>query len=207
VLNKLKCIRNVNSLFYWLYLKRKVPSMVYDYNQLLKEGYFSQYGQDKYIIEELFKEMPGGFFVDIGANDGFAISNTYALEKKLGWTGIAIEPILRVYEKLKQNRSCLTINACVSELDGDVDFFELEGDTEMLSGIFSKYDKRHLERIERESVGGDGGKRVIRIPSITFNTLCKNHNVTKIDYLNIDTEGAEYDIIASIDFSLPFSFT
>jgi hypothetical protein len=42
---------------------------------------------------------------------------------------------------------------------------------------------------------------VIRVPSITFAKLCEDHNVTRIDYLNIDTEGAEYDIIASIDFS------
>jgi len=201
VLNKLKCIRNVNSIFYWLYLKRKIPSRVCAHEQLSQEGYFSQYGQDKYIIEELFKHMRGGFFIDIGANDGVTLSNTYLLEKSLGWTGIAIEPIPRVYEKLRRNRSCLAVNACISECNGEVDFFELDGSAEMLSGIISKYDKRHLERIERELFNSGGAKRVIRVPSMTFNTLCEHNNITKIDYLNIDTEGAEYDIIKSIDYS------
>jgi FkbM family methyltransferase len=191
----------VNSIFHWLYLKRKIPSRVCSQEQLSQEGYSSQYGQDKYIVEDLFKYMPGGFFIDIGANDGVTLSNTYVLEKRLGWSGIAIEPIPRVYEKLKQNRSCLAINACISEDNRDVDFVELDGNAEMLSGILSKYDKRHLERIEQELVNSGGSKRVISVPSITFNTLCKNHNVTKVDYLNIDTEGAEFDIIKSIDFS------
>ena len=51
--------------------------------------YFSQNGQDAFIIEELFPGKNKWFFVDIGANDGVTFNNTYALEKK-GWRGLCI---------------------------------------------------------------------------------------------------------------------
>ena len=44
--------------------------------------YKSQYGQDKYIIENVFKGMNHGCFIDLGAHDGITFSNTYVLEKK-----------------------------------------------------------------------------------------------------------------------------
>ena len=50
----------------------------------------SQFIQDRWVAEPLFKGMTGGFFVDIGAHDGVWLSNTYALEKSFGWTGIQI---------------------------------------------------------------------------------------------------------------------
>lgn len=198
---KLIALRNINSLRYWLYLKRRIPVRVTDYGQLLQEGYYSQYGQDKYLVEEIFHCAPGGFFVDIGANDGIHISNTCFLEKKLGWRGVAVEPIPRVFEKLCKNRSCRVVNACVSDQDGEVAFLELDGAAEMLSGIIDKYDKRHLARIEREQRASGGGRREILVPSLTFGTLCDRFGITAIDYLNIDTEGTEFDIIRSIDFT------
>jgi len=54
-------------------------------------------GQDVFVAELLsFKK--NGVFVDIGANDGVTISNTWYFEKELGWDGIAIEPIPQIYE-------------------------------------------------------------------------------------------------------------
>jgi FkbM family methyltransferase len=41
----------------------------------------------------------GGFFVEAGANDGFAQSNTYYLQKLLGWRGVLVEPVPELYER------------------------------------------------------------------------------------------------------------
>src|SRR5208282_2318440 len=54
------------------------------------EGYYSQLGQDKWVIENIFKHRRGGFFVDIGAYNGVDISNTYYMEQQLGWSGICV---------------------------------------------------------------------------------------------------------------------
>ena len=56
-----------------------------------------------------------GFFVECGAFDGEGRSNTLALEKELGWTGLLIEADGENYEELvKKNRKAWTTNCCLS---------------------------------------------------------------------------------------------
>src|SRR4026208_1800269 len=58
------------------------------------------YGPDRYsqfaeewIIRDFFQDRRGGVFVDVGANHYRDSSTTYSLEKNLGWSGLAIEPL------------------------------------------------------------------------------------------------------------------
>jgi hypothetical protein len=48
--------------------------------------HFSQVGQDAWALGH-FGAKRGGVFVDVGASDGVTGSNSYLLEKCLGWTG------------------------------------------------------------------------------------------------------------------------
>jgi hypothetical protein len=73
------------------------------------DSYESQYRQDRYI-DYLLKRSSGGIFLDIGAYDGITISNSYFFEKKRNWTGICIEPVPHLAEKLKLNRKCVVEN-------------------------------------------------------------------------------------------------
>src|SRR5438477_1150079 len=77
--------------------------------------YFSQKGQDRWIIEEVFPDRRGGYFVDLAATNGIALSNTFVLEKNLGWTGIAIEPHPAYFAALSKARRCICVQACVDE--------------------------------------------------------------------------------------------
>ena len=104
----------------------------------------SQYGQDKYINENFFKGKESGVFIDIGANDGVFLSNTLFFEKTLKWDGLAIEPLPVTFKKLKANRECTVVNACVNDIDGEVSFMAVDGYAEMLSGIVDRYDDRHI---------------------------------------------------------------
>jgi hypothetical protein len=63
--------------------------------------YYSQYGQDKFLFENFFINKKEGFFLDIGAHDGVNGNNTFLFEK-IGWSGVCIEPIPSVFEKLKK---------------------------------------------------------------------------------------------------------
>ena len=76
---------------------------------LRTEGYYSQYGQDRWIAETVLPGKQAGVFVDVGAHDGVRFSNTLFLERQLNWTGLAIEPLVDVYERLVSNRTCATI--------------------------------------------------------------------------------------------------
>jgi FkbM family methyltransferase len=194
----LQRIRNkINSIRY-KYYKKHIPNLKYERAALQVEGYYSQCGQDKFIVEKLFNGLMNGIFVEVGANDGVTFSNTYYLEKNLHWTGVAVEPLPRAYRELLVNRKCIIVNGCVSNFNGDAQFLALEGYTEMLSGMTSRYHGQHLERIEREMKIHGGDKTPITVPCFTLEKIVDEYKLEKIDYLSIDTEGGELEIIESL---------
>ncbi|MDI9388060.1 MAG: FkbM family methyltransferase, partial [Synergistota bacterium] len=84
---------------------------------------------------------------------------------------------------------------CVSNVEGELEFARVEG-VEALSGIADRMDRRHRRRIE-----GEGGRvEMMRLPSLRLQTLLDRHGIDRIDFLSIDTEGAELDVIQSLDF-------
>ena len=86
--------------------------------------FYSQLGQDKFLFENFFRGMRGGVFVDVGAYDGVALSNTYYFEKELGWQGICIEPNPLAFEGLSQNRNCVLLNCGVGGQEELLEFLE-----------------------------------------------------------------------------------
>jgi FkbM family methyltransferase len=166
----------------------------------MKSHYFSQFKQDQFLNEVLFNNKKKGFFIDIGAHDGVTISNTLFFEKYNQWDGICIEPNPNVFHKLVENRKSLNLNVCIGNDNKTVKFTQIEGYSEMLSGISDKFDARHLERINKEISIKGGKKTEIEVGMITLNSI-ENIGNQKIDFISIDTEGNEFDIINSINFN------
>ena len=54
--------------------------------------FYSQLGQDKFLIESVFKNKKNGIFVDVGSHDGELLSNTLTLEENFNWSGVCVEP-------------------------------------------------------------------------------------------------------------------
>jgi FkbM family methyltransferase len=169
--------------------------------------YKAQNGQDRYILDSFFKNEDGtlktdGYFVDIGAHDGIESNASYAFEH-LGWQGICIEPLPMQFNKLKNNRKAQCINATISNLNqSTVDFLEVTGSNyiEMLSGIREKLDDGHIGRIDWESTKPEyinTTKKIISISNYRFNDLI---SIKHIDFLSIDTEGCDQEILNSIDY-------
>ena len=163
--------------------------------------FYSQYQQDQYVYEKFFKNKKNGIFVDIGAHDGITLSNTYFFEKNMGWTGICVEPIPEVYNRLKDNRSCLCIHGCVFDNRESVPFLKISGWAEMLSGIIENYDPQHVKRIQWEIELNGGQSEIINVKCYNLMELLTDNHIQHIDYLSIDTEGGELGILQSIDFS------
>jgi FkbM family methyltransferase len=167
----------------------------------MKLKYYSQYKQDLFLNKKIFKEKEHGVFIDIGANDGISHSNSYFFEKELGWTGLCIEPNWNVFEKLKTNRKCTLIHGCCSDKNSKEIFLNVEGYCEMLSGLKHKYDPRHLKRLNEEILIHGGLVHELEVQCFEINTLLKENNFIDIDFISIDTEGGEIDILKSINFS------
>lgn len=166
--------------------------------------YYSQIGQDKFVNENYFFNKKGGIFVDIGAHDGITFSNTYFFESELDWNGLCIEPIPEVFDQLKVNRCCNCIRGCITDFEGDGEFLRITSpfvNTEMLSGLVNKYDPRHLGRVKQEIETHGGSYEIINVKCYLINNLLEEYRLNHIDFLSIDTEGGEFDIISNIDFS------
>lgn len=157
----------------------------------------------EWILENIVFDKPSTecFFVDVGAHDGITYSNSGFMELDLGWSGICIEPHPDVFPKLQQNRNCKLINCCVSEINDEIEFLVLAGYTEMLSGILSKYDPKHIERINNELSYYGGVSTVVNVQSRTLTSILDEHNITSVDYLSVDVEGSELSVLKSLDLN------
>ena len=162
--------------------------------------YYSQWGQDKYVNENFFHNKRDGVFVDVGAHDGIDLSNTYFFEKELGWTGLCIEPLPEIFERLEKNRTSTNIKGCANSENGDVIFCELSGYTEKLSTMKKNLSHQHSDRINSEILRMGGTKNEIRVQGFKLSDLFEKHSIKDIDYLSIDTEGSELDVLKGIDF-------
>lgn len=167
----------------------------------MEGNYFSQYCQDKFLNEVVFFNKRHGFFIDIGAHDGLLFSNSLFFESYRNWEGICVEPNPIVFNKLISNRKSVNLNVCIGSENKKVKFTQIEGYSEMLSGITEKYDDRHIERINNDLLIKGGKKQEIQVSMITLDSLEELKN-KKIDFISIDTEGNEYDIVHSIDFDM-----
>ena len=168
-------------------------------------SYYSQERQDHYLDTNVFKGFQGGVFVDVGAHDGKTINNTLFFEESRGWTGINIEPIKDIYEKLQNNRpACININCAISETEGTADFIFNHGYTEMISGLKDHYDPRHISRLQRENDRFKSHTEIIKVPTKRLSTIFSEQNIKHVHYLSIDVEGAEFSVIKSIDFDNVF---
>ena len=154
---------------------------------------YSQLNQDINVLK-FYNNKKDGYFVEIGAADGIKISNTYLLEKEYNWKGICIEPVPEQYEKLVNNRNCICENVCVYS-DSDLELeFAICDENSLLSGLYSHID--HHKNIV------DNNKKIFNSKTKTLtDILHMNKSPNFIEYLSIDTEGSELEILKGIDFN------
>jgi FkbM family methyltransferase len=167
--------------------------------------FYSQHKQDEYLETKFFKGYKNGIYVDVGAHDGVALNNTLYFEKNNNWRGINIEPIKKVFDTLEKNRPNDTnINCAICNNDGEAEFYLNEGYTEMLSGIIDNYDKRHFERLNKENNETSATTQIIKVITKKLETIFDENKISHVNYLSIDVEGAEFEVIKSINFDKVF---
>ncbi|PCH75566.1 MAG: hypothetical protein COC12_00010 [Rhodobacteraceae bacterium] len=154
----------------------------------------SQLGQDLWVLEQTGHKQ-GGFFVEFGATDGVLLSNTFLLETGFGWTGICAEPNPQFFRKLRTNRSCITVPDCIMGRTGQTVEFIL-ADEYGGAAEFAHNDNHSTKRAAFQANG-----ETITLQSISLEDLLKKYGAPQtIDYLSIDTEGSEYEILKAFPF-------
>ena len=167
--------------------------------------FYSQDNQDRWLETNIFKGYQNGFYVDVGAHDGISINNTLYFEKNNNWTGINIEPIPKVFERLVMHRpNNINLNCAVCNHDGETDFLCNTGYTEMISGLKDHFHRLHIHRLMRENRKKGSTTKVIQVKTKKLETIFDENNIKHINYLSIDVEGAEFEVIKSIHFDKVF---
>jgi FkbM family methyltransferase len=154
----------------------------------------SQLGQDIFALCESAGKR-NGFFVEFGAGDGEYLSNSFLLEREFGWTGILAEPNRWLFEHLSNNRpNAIIESSCVWTQTGEELEFNAVTDA-YFSTVHSFTDSdNHSE------TRASGQKYSVKTISL-FDLLQKHKAPPVIDFLSIDTEGSEFEILNSFDFA------
>lgn len=155
---------------------------------------YGQFGEDA-IVQALLKFVRKGYYVDVGAYHPVLYSNTYALYRR-GWNGLAIDPnphLHRVFSLMRPR------------------------DTHIVSAIAAKHASLEYHRFTDASYntfdGTEAAKRMqtralhalppILVEAQPLRELIAQHNVSRIDFMNIDVEGMDIEILESHDWNIP----
>jgi FkbM family methyltransferase len=159
--------------------------------------YYSQIGQDEYVDCNIFKGLRNGVCVDIGATDGVFKNNTYHFYKHKNWTSINIEPRTSEYDKLIRNRLMdNNYNVAIDKTKSSKPFLWVDNDSRgVLSGIQEYVD---MNRIRHECKNDN--VKIINVPTIPLHNIFDELHTTHVNYMSIDVEGAEQQVVDTINF-------
>lgn len=156
----------------------------------------SQLGQDLWVLDRQADRQRPGFFVEFGATDGVRLSNTYLLEKAYGWRGICLEPNPKFFEQLQRNRTCTVGPDCIGGQTGQVVEFLLAEEY----GCMAQHAQEDNHAAKRAAYGADPRNR-IQLQTVSLHDALTRYGAPRrIDYLSVDTEGSEYEILSAFPF-------
>jgi FkbM family methyltransferase len=152
----------------------------------------AQVRQDLWVLHET-RRKTSGYFVEFGATDGTNLSNTYLLERDFNWHGILAEPNPVWHADLKLNRKAEIDLRCVFQTTGARINFAATHYAEL--GTILDFVSKDGHAATRAA------HKVIEVETVSLNDLLEFHGAPRnIDYISIDTEGSELDILKCFDF-------
>jgi FkbM family methyltransferase len=156
---------------------------------------YSQFGEDVFIAQH-FDPNYQGICIDIGATDGIGMSNTYHFEKH-GWKCIAVEANPNMIDALKSNRANAVHCAVGQYNNREVEFklVTLEGGNQTaISGL--ELDQRLMQ----SHAFLNPQVSIVKVQERTLDNIIADFDwVTHIDFISIDTEGTELDVLKGFD--------
>jgi FkbM family methyltransferase len=148
------------------------------------EPFYHDLYNDLFYKNVIFPNKKNGYFVEVGALDGFLMSQSFIFEKQLDWNGIVVEPNPIWKDGLNLHRNCDVSTKAISNKRGKM-IFECR-QIPSFSGLKMSTNESRTSDVINE----------FEIETITLNDLFDEFNAPEIlDWVSIDTEGAEIDIL------------
>ena len=145
-----------------------------------------------------------GFFIEVGANNGFSQSNTYYFERFRGWTGILIEGIPELYHQCVLERPKSRVFNCALVSDDFPEPYVTMKYANLMSIVKGALksedaDENHVRK------GSEIQKNVVpyevEVPARTLTSILDECKVKEIDFLSLDVEGFELNVLQGLDFN------
>merc|ERR1712176_804503 len=164
-----------------------------------KHCFESQFHQDWFLYSAIFQHYDDNYqpiHVDLAANDYRFISNTFFFDKCMSWNGICIEAQSRLWPNLRNKRSCTLIANCIWSEPKELIMQSIETDEWFngLAGIKEFNKAAQNPRVQRLNVTEN------KMMCQTLQSVFDAHDVTHVDYISLDVEGAELHALKGIDF-------
>ncbi|MBD0258347.1 MAG: FkbM family methyltransferase [Cytophagales bacterium] len=152
--------------------------------------------------------MKNLFFIQIGSNDGKTNDPIHEFIKGYNWKGILVEPVEYLFNRLLTTYAgCAEMrfeNLAINARKGTRRFYQLKATTDPDVPSWSSLLGSFRKSVVLKNIGSAPGlKKYLfseKVNCISFKSLLRKHGVTKIDFLHIDTEGYDYEVIKSIPF-------
>jgi FkbM family methyltransferase len=143
-----------------------------------------------------------GFFIEAGANDGLAQSNSLYFERYLGWRGLLVEPIPTLAQACRRNRpKAIVENAALVPFDFTGDAVEMRY-CDLMSVV--KGGMRSAAEERDHIAAGCEVQQVasyeLVVPACTLQSILDRHRIASVDLLVLDVEGFEAKVLQGIDF-------
>ena len=149
--------------------------------------------EEDLIILNYFKDINDGYYVDVGCYHPVHLSNTFLLHKK-GWNGVNIdisEYSIDLFNYLRPRDT--NINTAVTNFDGSTKFYYQKKLSQLSSIKKNTATKRMQGKIDEKDI------KAYKLNTILNNTKYRHK---KINFLNIDAEDSDFDVLCSIDFKI-----
>lgn len=157
---------------------------------------------------------PEFFFVNIGANDGVTNDPIYPFVRAYGWRGLLVEPVEHNFAALQRNYADLPgirfERAAICEVPRRFHYLPADGRcgqkwVKQVGSLKREYLLKTIEGMRTYEFQGpvpsDLEADVVEadVPCLRFEALLHKHAVERFDFLNVDAEGCDYEILASVD--------
>lgn len=192
---RFKCQKGINTTQCDVYSIAILPN----YHKM----YYSQSQEDVFLNQRIFKNKRNGTYIELGALDGVLYSNTKFFEDTLNWRGILIEPHPDKFRALSYYRPnnilCNNLVSCHTEplkyryfVDGHA----------AVSGVENTLSAHHYEEYFDKYIN-ILPQNAIYITPKTLSDIVKESGLKHIDFLSLDVEGHELEVLTSWNFSIP----
>ena len=163
----------------------------------LRDAFFSQSGQDRYLDEHVFHGKRDGVFVEIGGYDGVSGSNCLFFELMRGWSGVLVEPSPTQFTHAQAARRCPCLQVAVADRTGEAEFLDVQEGYTQMSGLTESYAQNLRETVENDPRHKGA---LIKVPLTTLPEILDGQGIQRADFVSLDVEGGELAILSTFPF-------